>query len=70
VRNLPRYRLAKIVTITLSALSIPMGTFVGYSFGAGHYWVASGGLLLESGLVAFDSWLYLWILERVTKGER
>ena len=62
-----RYRLAKVVTIGLSALSVPLGTFVGFSYGMERYWVASGALLVESLLVAFDSWLYLWILERVTR---
>ncbi len=64
--QVPRYRLAKVVTIALSAFSIPLGTFVGYSFGMERYWVASGGLLCETALVAFDSWLYLWILEQVS----
>ncbi len=59
------YRLAKVVTIALSALSIPLGTFVGFSFGAERYWGASGGLLGETALVGFDSWLYLSILARV-----
>ena len=64
-----RYRVAKVVTVSLSALSIPLGTYVGFSFGAGRYWEASGVLLLETALVAFDSLLYLWILEQVTSNE-
>ena len=63
-----RYRTARVVTIVLSAVSIPLGTFVGFSYGAGNYWVASGALLLEAVLVAFDSWLYLKILEERTGG--
>ena len=66
-----KYKLAKGTTILLTGVTNLLGLSGILSLNDGHYLV--GSLIVASylGLLMFDTWLYLWILEKMThkKGE-
>jgi uncharacterized membrane protein len=49
-----RYSLLKYLTIFLQTLMIPLGTFVGYQFGAQNYRLALIALVIQTILVFFQ----------------
>ena len=53
-----KYRMLKATTIAIGALSIPWGTFIGYSFGAGRYSTGVVALMRSGGDIT-DRWLHL-----------
>jgi hypothetical protein len=60
-----RYKVLKMVTIILGALSIPLSTYVGFCFGVEEYCRGLVLLSLETALAIIDGCIYLWVLEHM-----
>jgi hypothetical protein len=60
-----KYRLLKATTIAIGALSIPWGTFIGFSFGAGHYSTGVVALCVQVAVSLTDGYIWFWVLENM-----
>ena len=65
-----KYALLKGITVALGAFSIPWNTFVGFSFGAGHYTIAVVGLCLQTLVALVDGYIWFWVLEHMNAEEK
>ena len=65
-----KYALLKGITVALGALSIPWSTFVGFSFGAGHYSIAVVGLCIQTVVALVDGYIWFWVLEHMNADEK
>ena len=61
--NKKRYRSFRLLTITLTALMLPMGTFVGYEFGAKQIRIALFALAGQTVLTFIQSYIWWRTLE-------
>ncbi len=68
--NLPVYQIAKESVALLGVIELILATYIGYQFGSqqtSKAWLFTGILAL----IAYASTrLWIWVLERMTKGER
>lgn len=60
-----KYRLLKSTTIAIGALSIPWGTFIGFSFGEGRYSIGLVALFLQVAVSLADGYIWFWVLENM-----
>jgi hypothetical protein len=60
-----KYRVLKATTIAIGALSIPWGTFIGYSFGAGRYSTGVVALCVQVAVSLTDGYIWFWVLENM-----
>ena len=60
-----KYKLLKATTIVIGALNIPWGTFIGFSFGAGHITTGLVGLCLQVVVSLTDGFIWFWVLENM-----
>jgi len=60
-----KYKLLKSITIALGALSIPWGTFIGFCFGDGRYFVGVVALCLQVAVSLADGYIWFWVLENM-----
>ncbi len=60
-----KYKLLKATTITIGALSIPWGTFIGFCFGEGRYSTAVVALCLQVAVSLTDGYVWFWVLENM-----
>jgi uncharacterized membrane protein len=66
-KNKKRYHFLRFVTICMTSLMLPFGTFVGYEFGAGHTRLALSALAVQIGLTAAQSYIWWLTLEQENK---
>lgn len=59
------YAILKGTTIVLGALSIPWSTFIGFSFGAGRYFIGLVALSLQTVVALVDGYIWFWVLENM-----
>jgi protein-S-isoprenylcysteine O-methyltransferase Ste14 len=64
-----RYQLAKVGTVALTGVTSLLGLTGVLSLYSERYLVGSLVVVLYLGLLMFDTVLYLWILEQMTKGK-
>jgi len=60
-----RYRLLKITTIVMGAIYTPLGMYIGYCFGSGHYLagcIALGGQVL---MALIDGLIFWRLMEKL-----
>lgn len=62
-KNKKRYHVLRFVTIVLTTFQLPLGTFVGYQFGAGHTRFAIIALLFQCGFTFIQSYVWWLTLE-------
>jgi hypothetical protein len=67
-KNKKKYRSLKLLTIFLTSIMLPFGTFVGFQFGAGHTETALVALVCQTALTAFQS--YVWWLTLEFEGKK
>jgi len=60
-----KYKLLKATTITVGALSIPWGTFIGFCFGEGRYFTGMVSLGLQVAVSLADGYVWFWVLENM-----
>jgi hypothetical protein len=60
-----KYAALKATTIALGALSIPWGTFIGYCFGEGRYFIGVVALCLQTVVALIDGYIWFWVLENM-----
>ena len=60
-----KYHLERTVTILLTTLMLPFGTFVGYEFGAGHTKTALVALAIQTALTLMQSTIWWYTIEKV-----
>jgi hypothetical protein len=60
-----KYKLLKATTITVGALSIPWGTFIGFCFGEGRYFTGMVSLGLQVVVSLADGYVWFWVLENM-----
>ena len=60
-----KYRILKATTVALGALSIPWGTFIGFCFGDGRYYVGLVALCLQVAVSLADGFIWFWVLENM-----
>ncbi|MBI4285919.1 MAG: hypothetical protein HY670_08510 [Chloroflexi bacterium] len=60
-----KYRILKATTITIGALSIPWGTFIGFCFGEGRYSTALVALSVQVAVSVADGFIWFWVLENM-----
>jgi hypothetical protein len=60
-----KYRILKATTVALGALSIPWGTFIGFCFGDGRYFVGMVALSLQVAVSLADGYIWFWVLENM-----
>lgn len=60
-----KYYLERSLTIALTAIMLPFGTFVGYEFGAGKTKVALIALAIQTILTVFQSTIWWYTMEKV-----
>jgi hypothetical protein len=65
-----KYALLKGITVALGALSIPWSTFVGFSFGVGHYSIAVVGLCIQTVVALVDGYIWFWVLEHMNADDK
>ena len=58
-----KYVILKSVTIAISALSIPWGTFIGFCFGDGRYVIGIIALCVLTTVSLLDGYIWFWVLE-------
>jgi hypothetical protein len=60
-----KYRLLKATTIVIGALSIPWGTFIGFSFGERRYTIGLVALCVQVAISLADGYIWFWVLENM-----
>jgi hypothetical protein len=60
-----KYKMLKAMTIVLGALSIPWGTFIGYCFGEGRYFIGLVALCLQVAVSLVDGYVWFWVMENM-----
>lgn len=60
-----KYRLLKATTITVGALSIPWGTYIGFCFGEGRYATGLIALSFQVAVSLVDGYVWFWVLENM-----
>ena len=65
--SLHRYKLAKVFVIGETALTIPLSTFIGCSYGMGEVLLPSVLLAFQTCLTSLSMVVYLWMLEGLTR---
>lgn len=60
-----KYVVLKSVTIAISALSIPWGTFIGFCFGDGRYVIGVIALCVQTAVSLVDGYIWFWVLENM-----
>ena len=60
-----KYRILKATTVALGALSIPWGTFIGFCFGDGRYYIGLAALCLQVVISLADGFIWFWVLENM-----
>ena len=60
-----KYKLLKATTITVGALSIPWGTFIGFCFGEGRFFTGMVSLGLQVAVSLADGYVWFWVLENM-----
>ncbi len=60
-----KYKLLKATTIVIGALSIPWGTFIGYCFGEGRYFIGLVALCVQVAVSLADGYIWFWVLENM-----
>jgi len=60
-----KYRMLKATTILIGALSIPWGTFIGFCFGDGRYFIGMVALSVQVLVSLADGYIWFWVLENM-----
>ena len=60
-----KYRILKATTILIGALSIPWGTFIGFCFGDGRYFIGVVALGVQVLVSLADGYIWFWVLENM-----
>ena len=60
-----KYKMLKAMTIVLGALSIPWGTFIGYCFGEGRYFIGLVALCIQVAVSLVDGYVWFWVMENM-----
>lgn len=60
-----KYTILKSITIALGALSIPWGTFIGFCFGEGRYFIGLVALCAQTLVSLVDGYIWFWVLENM-----
>jgi hypothetical protein len=60
-----KYKILKATTILIGALSIPWGTFIGYCFGDGRYFIGVVALGVQVLVSLADGYIWFWVLENM-----
>jgi len=60
-----KYKILKATTITIGALSIPWGTFIGFCFGEGRYFTGLVALCVQVAVSLADGYIWFWVLENM-----
>jgi hypothetical protein len=60
-----KYRMLKATTILIGALSIPWGTFIGFCFGDGRYFIGMVALGVQVLVSLADGYIWFWVLENM-----
>jgi hypothetical protein len=62
-----KYAALKATTIVIGALSIPWGTFIGFCFGEGQYFIGVVALCAQTVVALIDGYIWFWVLENMAK---
>ena len=60
-----KYNILRGATIFLGAISIPMGTFIGFCFGEGRVFTGLVFLSLQTFIALTDGYIWFWVLEHM-----
>ena len=60
-----KYVFLKGTTIALGALTIPWGTFTGFCFGEGRYFIGMVSLCIQTVIALTDGYIWFWVLENM-----
>lgn len=66
-KNKKHFHFLRLVTIIMTTIMLPFGTFVGYEFGAGHTKAALVALAIQTALTATQSYIWWLTLEAENK---
>jgi len=67
-KNQKHYHFLRFITICMTTIMLPLGTFVGYQFGAGNTAFAVKALAVQCALTAIQA--YVWWLTLELSGKK